>query len=103
SAIALLVAVPLGLLGAIYLNEFAAPLVRRGLSLALGVLGGVPTVVYGYLALAFVTPELQRVVPGLSAFNALSAGLVLGVMLIPMISALSQDALSRVPHGLREG
>jgi phosphate transport system permease protein len=103
SAIALLVAVPLGILGAIYLNEFAAPRVRRALSLSLGLLAGVPTVVYGYLALGFVTPALQRLVPGLAAFNALGAGLVLGVMLVPMISALSEDALARVPNALREG
>lgn len=103
AAIALSVSVPLGILGAIYLNEFAAPRVRRCLALALGLLAGVPTVVYGYLALGFVTPALQRVVPGLAAFNALGAGLVLGVMLIPMISALSEEALSRVPNGLREG
>lgn len=103
SAIALAIAVPFGILGAIYLNEFAAPLVRRCLALGLGVLAGIPTVVYGYLALGFVTPALQRVLPGLATFNALAAGLVLGVMLIPMISALSEDALARVPNGLREG
>lgn len=103
SGIALLVAVPLGLFGAIYLSEFAAPLVRRCLKPALGLLAGIPTIVYGYFALVFVTPALQSVVPGLAGFNSLSAGIVLGIMLMPMICSLSEDALCAVPNGLREG
>jgi phosphate transport system permease protein len=103
SGIALVVAVPLGLLAAIYLSEFALPGVRRCLKPALELLAGIPTIVYGYFALVFVTPALQRVVPGLAGFNSLGAGIVLGIMLIPMISSLSEDALFAVPNGLREG
>jgi phosphate transport system permease protein len=103
SGIALVVAVPLGLLAAIYLSEFAAPLVRRWLKPALELLAGIPTIAYGYFALVFVTPALQSVVPGLAGFNSLGAGIVLGIMLIPMISSLSEDALFAVPNGLREG
>jgi phosphate transport system permease protein len=103
SAIALLVALPLGLLAAIYLSEFSPPRLRRWLKPALEMLAGIPTIVYGYFALVFVTPVLQAVVPGLAGFNSLGAGVVLGVMLIPMISSLSEDALFAVPHSLREG
>jgi len=103
AGIAMLVALPLGLLAAIYLSEFAPPLLRRYLKPALELLAGIPTIVYGYFALIFVTPALQRVLPGLAGFNALSAGIVLGIMLIPMISSLSEDALFAVPNGLREG
>ena len=103
SAIALLVALPLGLLAAIYLSEFASPLVRRLLKPALELLAGIPAIVYGYFALVFVTPALQRVIPELAGFNSLGAGIVLGIMLIPMISSLSEDALFAVPNGLREG
>ena len=103
SAIALAIAVPLGLMSAIYLSEFAAPRVRDVLKPALEVLAGVPTVVYGFFALTFVTPLLQRVIPGLSTFNALSAGLVMGVMIIPIVASLSEDAMGAVPRALREG
>jgi phosphate transport system permease protein len=103
SAIAMLVALPLGLLAAIYLSEFAPVKLRRWLKPALELLAGIPTIVYGYFALVFVTPALQQVVPGLAGFNSLSAGIMLGVMLIPMISSLSEDALFAVPHSLREG
>jgi phosphate transport system permease protein len=103
SAIALLVALPLGLLAAIYLSEFSPPQLRRWLKPALELLAGIPTVVYGYFALVFVTPALQTIVPGLAGFNSLGAGVVLGIMLIPMISSLSEDALFAVPHSLREG
>jgi phosphate transport system permease protein len=102
SSIALLVAVPFGLLAAIYLSEFARPSLRRALKPALELLAGVPTIVYGYFALVFLTPLLQSTVPGLSGFNALSAGIIMGIMIIPMISSLSEDALSAVPGGLRE-
>jgi phosphate transport system permease protein len=103
AAIAMAVALPLGLLAAIYLSEFSPPRLRRWLKPALELLAGIPTIVYGYFALVFVTPALQAVVPGLAGFNSLGAGVVLGVMLIPMISSLSEDALYAVPHSLREG
>ncbi len=103
TVIALLVAVPLGLLSAIYLAEFATPRVRRSLKPTLELLAGIPTVVYGYFALSFVTPQLQRIVPGLAGFNALSAGIVMGVMILPIIASLSEDAIFAVPNSLREG
>jgi phosphate transport system permease protein len=103
SAVAMVVALPAGLLIAIYLSEYAPALVRRALRPVLEVLAGVPTVVYGYFALQFVTPLLQQVVPGLAGFNALSPGIVMGIMILPMVSSLSEDALRSVPNGLREG
>jgi phosphate transport system permease protein len=103
SAIAMAVALPGGLLVAIYLAEYARPGVRRTLKPVLEVLAGVPTVVYGYFALLFVTPLLQRVIPGLSGFNALSPGIVMGIMILPLVSSLTEDALHAVPNGLREG
>jgi len=102
SAIALFVAVPFGLMAAIYMSEFAPNIVRRLLKPTLEMLAGVPTIVYGYFALVFLTPLLQSAVPGLSGFNALSAGMVMGIMIIPMISSLSEDALRAVPNSLRE-
>lgn len=102
SAIALSVALPLGLVAAIYLSEFAPASARSILKPALEVLAGVPTVVYGFFALITVTPLLKMFVPGLSGFNSLSAGIVMGVMIIPVISSLSEDALSSVPGSLRE-
>ncbi|MDF1562444.1 MAG: phosphate ABC transporter permease subunit PstC [Deltaproteobacteria bacterium] len=103
AGIAMCVALPLGLLAAIYLSELAPSWARAILKPALEVLAGVPTIVYGYFALVVVTPLLQKVVPGLSGFNALSPGLVMGIMIIPMISSLSEDALHAVPTTLREG
>lgn len=103
SAIAISVALPLGLLAAIYLSEFASLRVRAVVKPALEVLAGVPTIVYGYFALVFLTPLLQQLVPGLAGFNSLSPGLIMGVMIIPMISSLSEDALFAVPRALREG
>ncbi len=103
SGIAMSVAVPFGLLAAIFLSELASQRTRRILKPALEVLAGVPTIVYGYFALVVVTPMLQRIVPGLAGFNALSPGIVMGIMIIPMISSLSEDALYAVPRGLREG
>ncbi len=102
TAIAMLVGVPLGLGSAVYLSEFAAPPTRRRLQGALELLAGVPTVVLGYFALLFVTPWLQTFVPGLKLFNALSAGLVMGFMIMPVISSLSADAMRAVPLALRE-
>ena len=103
SGIALVVAVPLGLTAAVYLSEFASPRARDVLKPALEVLAGVPTVVYGYFALITVTPFLQRFIPGLSTFNALSAGLVMGIMILPLVTSLSEDAMAAVPDSLREG
>jgi phosphate transport system permease protein len=103
SAIAMLVALPAGLLTAIYLSEYAASNVRRIVRPVLEVLAGVPTVVYGYFALQFVTPLLQRIVPDLAGFNALGPGIVMGIMILPLVSSLSEDALHSVPNGLREG
>jgi phosphate transport system permease protein len=103
SAIAMAVALPAGLLTAIYLSEYAATGVRRAVRPVLEILAGVPTVVYGYFALQFVTPLLQGIVPGLAGFNALSPGIVMGIMILPLISSLSEDALHGVPNGLREG
>ena len=103
SAIAMAVALPAGLLSAIYLSEYAPARVRRVVKPVLEVLAGVPTVVYGYFALLFVTPLLQTVFPTLSSFNALRPGLVMGIMILPLVSSLSEDALHAVPTGLREG
>lgn len=103
SAIAIGVALPFGLLAAVYLGEFATPRVRAVLKPTLELLAGVPTLVYGYFALVTLTPLLQRVLPELSGFNALSPGIVMGVMIIPMITSLGEDAISAVPGALREG
>jgi phosphate transport system permease protein len=103
SALAMVVALPAGLLTAIYLSEYAAPSVRRIVRPVLEILAGIPTVVYGYFALLFVTPLLQRIIPGLAGFNALSPGIVMGIMILPLVSSLSEDALHSVPKGLREG
>jgi phosphate transport system permease protein len=103
SLIAMAVALPAGLLTAIYLSEYAPAGLRRIVRPILEVLAGIPTVVYGYFALLFVTPLLQRVVPGLAGFNALGPGIVMGIMILPMISSLSEDAMHSVPTGLREG
>lgn len=102
SAIALAVAIPFGLLAAIYLSEYASPRLRAWLKPMLEVLAGVPTVVYGFFALTVVTPALQKLIPGLSGFNALSPGLVMGVMIIPLVASLSEDAIFAVPRSLRE-
>ena len=103
STVALLVAIPLGTIIAIYLSEFAPFGVREIAKPFLELLGGVPTIVYGYFALLFVTPLLQKVFPSLPGFNLLAAGLVMGVMIIPYVSSLSEDAMRAVPMALREG
>jgi phosphate transport system permease protein len=103
SFIAVAVALPFGLFAAIYLSEFAAPRVRRALKPALELLAGVPTIVYGYFALVFVTPFLQGFIPDLAGFNALGPGIVMGIMITPLICSLSEDALHAVPRSLREG
>lgn len=103
AVIALAVAVPAGLLIALYLSEYAPRRVRRVAKPALEVLAGVPTVVYGFFALLVVTPWLQTWVPGLAGYNALGPGLVMGLMILPLVSSLAEDACSAVPRGLREG
>jgi phosphate transport system permease protein len=103
SAVALAVAVPLGTIIAIYLSEFAPHKVRETMKPALELLAGVPTIVYGYFALLFVTPILQKLFPGLPGFNMLSAGIVMGVMIIPYVSSVSEDAMHAVPMHIREG
>lgn len=104
SAVAILVAVPLGLSAAIYLSEYASPRARSILKPLLEILAGIPTVVYGYFALLFVTPILRNVIgeDNLGVYNMLSAGLVMGIMILPLISSISEDALSAVPRSLRE-
>ncbi|MCF2147446.1 phosphate ABC transporter permease subunit PstC [Desmonostoc muscorum LEGE 12446] len=103
SIIAIAVALPLGLLAAICLSEYAPAKLRKWLKPALEILAGVPTVVFGYFALLTVTPFLQTFIPGMQGFNALSAGLVLGISIIPLVASLSEDALYSVPRSLREG
>lgn len=103
TAISLLVAVPIGLLTAVFLSEYASEKLRRTLKPVLEVLAGIPTVVYGYFALTYVTPLLRLIFPEIIVFNALSAGLVMGIMIIPMVSSLSEDAMIAVPKSLREG
>lgn len=103
SLVALLVAIPLGTTIAIYLSEFAPFTVREVAKPFLELLGGVPTVVYGYFALLFVTPALQYFMPNLPGFNLLSAGLVMGIMIIPYVSSVSEDAMRSVPMSMREG
>lgn len=100
--IALSVAIPFGTVTAVFLSEYASPKVREVLKPVLELLAAVPTVVYGYFALLFVTPLLQKVFVDLAGFNALSAGLVMGIMIIPYISSLSEDAMRAVPVHMRE-
>ena len=101
--IAMVVALPLGLTIAIYLNEYADPGLRKVVKPFLEILASVPTVVYGYFALVFITPLLQHFIPGLAGFNALSPGIVMGIMILPLVASLSEDALHAVPNALREG
>lgn len=101
--IAVVVAVPFGIASAIYLSEYASEKIRRTVKPILEVLAGVPTIVYGFFALTFVTPSLQAILPELKLFNALSPGIVVGIMILPMITSLSEDAMSSVPNSMREG
>jgi len=103
SGVALLVALPLGTVIAVYLSEFADHRVREFLKPVLELLSGVPTIIYGYFALLFITPIIQKIYPDLPTFNILSAGLVMGIMIIPYVSSLSEDAMRAVPMSLREG
>jgi phosphate transport system permease protein len=102
TVVALLVAIPLGTVLAIYLSEFAPFRVRELAKPFLEMLGGIPTIIYGYFALLFVTPLLQRIYPDLPGFNMLSAGLVMGIMIVPYVSSLSEDAMRAVPMNMRE-
>jgi phosphate transport system permease protein len=103
SLVALLVAIPLGTTIAIYLSEFATPRAREFAKPILELLAGVPTIVYGYFALLFVTPILQKLIPSLPGFNLLSAGIVMGIMIVPLVASISEDAMRAVPMSLREG
>lgn len=101
--IAVGVAIPIGLVSAVYLSEYTSLRVRNIVKPIMEILAAVPTVVYGYFALLFVTPFLKQIIPSLSGFNALSSGIVMGIMIIPLVSSLSEDAMRAVPMGLREG
>ena len=103
SAIAIITAIILGVLGAVYIAEYASPTFRRFLKPALEALSGIPTIVFGYFALLFVTPFLQTFIPELAAFNSLSAGIIVGILITPTISSLSEEALRNVPDEIRDG
>jgi phosphate transport system permease protein len=103
SIIAMFVAIPIGLMAAIYLSEYASEKVRRTLKPILEILAGIPTIVYGFFAFTFVTPILMAFIPGLEPTNILSPGIVIGIMIIPMVASLSEDAMSSVPNAMREG
>lgn len=103
TAIALAVALPLGLTGAIYLSEYAPHRLRETIKPVLELLASVPTVVYGYFALIFLTPLLQKFLPDLSGFNAISPGIIMGIMIVPYVSSVSEDAMRAVPMHIKEG
>ena len=103
TVIAACVAMPIGLMSAIFIAEYASEPARKILKPGLELLAGIPTVVYGYFALTFVTPLLQSLIPGLNIYNALSAGIVVGIMIIPMVASISEDAIRSVPRSLAEG
>ena len=103
TAIATIFAVPVGLGAAIYLSEYASKRTKKVIKPILEILAGIPTIVYGFFALTLVTPILRSIFPGISSFNAISPGLVVGVMIIPMIASISEDAMSSVPNKIREG
>ncbi|WP_102263598.1 phosphate ABC transporter permease subunit PstC [Mesobacillus jeotgali] len=103
TVIAMLVAIPVGLMTAIFLSEYASEKTRRLLKPILEILAGIPTIVYGFFAFTFVTPLLRSFIPGLEPTNILSPGIVMGIMIIPMVASLSEDAMSSVPNAMREG
>ena len=103
SFIALAIAVPVGTIGAIYLSEFASHKTRESVKPILELLVGVPTVVFGYFALLFVTPILQKIIPELPTFNMLGPGIVMGIMIVPYIASVAEDAMRAVPMNMREG
>jgi phosphate transport system permease protein len=103
TVIAMVVAIPIGVMTAIFLSEYASEKLRRTLKPLLEILAGIPTIVYGFFAFTFVTPLLRSIIPSLEPTNILSPGLVMGIMIIPMIASLSEDAMSAVPNAMREG
>jgi phosphate transport system permease protein len=103
SMVALLIAIPMGTMIAIYLSEFAGHKTRETLKPMLELLSGVPTIIYGFFALLVVTPLIQKIYPDLPTFNVLSAGIVMGIMIVPYVASLSEDAMRAVPMSLREG
>ena len=104
SVLAMVVAIPIGLLCAIFLSEYAPPRVRAVLKPVMELLAGIPTIIYGYFALTFITPDLLKpVIPGTEVYNALAAAIAVGIMIVPLVASLSEDALSAVPRALREG
>lgn len=100
---AAIIAIPLGIASAIYLSEYASAKVRQTVKPVLEILAGIPTVVYGFFAISFITPLLREIVPEANIFNAASASIVVGIMILPMVSSLSEDAMRAVPRSLREG
>jgi phosphate transport system permease protein len=98
-----LIAIPFGLGSAVYLSEYAPRKVRRILKPLLEILAGIPSIVFGFFALTFITPLLQRFIPSTQVFNALSAGLAVGIMIIPLVASISEDAMSAVPDSMRKG
>ncbi|RHW41054.1 phosphate ABC transporter permease subunit PstC [Neobacillus notoginsengisoli] len=103
SAIAMIVAVPIGVMSAVFLSEYASDKLRKILKPILEILAGIPTIVYGFFAFTFVTPLLRSFIPGLEPTNILSPGIVIGIMIIPMVASLSEDAMNAVPNAMREG
>lgn len=104
TVVAMLVAIPLGLMSAIYLSEYAAPKLRDVLKPALELLAGIPTIVYGFFAVTFIRPDVLKVIfPGIGPFSALAAGIAVGILTIPLVASLSEDAMRAVPRALREG
>lgn len=103
AVLSMVVAVPIGLLAAIFLSEYASPRVRNTIKPVLEILAGIPTIVYGYFALTFISPEILRALGQDTGFSAMSAAIAMGIMIIPMVSSLSEDAMRAVPRGLREG
>lgn len=103
TVIAMCVAMPIGLMTAIYLSEYASKRFRQVIKPLLEILAGIPTIVYGFFAFTFVTPLLKHLIPSLQATNILSPGIVMGIMILPMIASLSEDAMSSVPNSLRDG
>ena len=103
TGIAMLVAIPVGLTAAIFLSEYAETQTRKILKPMMEILAGIPTIVYGFFAYSFVTPLLMKIIPSLGAKNVLSAGIVMGIMIIPMVASLSEDAMNAVPNAIREG
>jgi len=103
TCIAMLIAIPIGLMSAVFLSEFASDNLRKIIKPFLEVLAGIPTIVYGFFALTFITPFLKKIIPFLETTNILSPGLVMGIMIIPIVASMSEDAMNSVPQTIREG